>query len=79
LSAQDAEVLRPAARLYHNLTQLLRLCLSGPFDAKSAGSGLLQLLARAADLPDFTTLEAHVLETQARVRACFTRILGAAP
>ena len=29
LAAEDAEVLRPAARLYHNLTQILRLCLPG--------------------------------------------------
>src|SRR6185369_5188906 len=37
LKPEHAEVLRPAARLYHNLTQILRLCLAGPFDAKSAG------------------------------------------
>ena len=46
LSAEDAEVLRPAARLYHNLTQILRLCLPGPFDPKAAGAGLLRLLCR---------------------------------
>ena len=79
LSAEDADVLRPAARLYQNLTQILRLCLSGPFDPKSAGPGLLSLLARAGDVPDFTTLEAHLAETQARVRASFVRILGRAP
>src|SRR6185369_976246 len=49
LSAEDADVLRPAVRLYQNLTQILRLCLSGPFDPKSAGPGLLSLLARAGD------------------------------
>ena len=79
LSAEDADVLRPAVRLYQNLTQILRLCLSGPFDPKSAGPGLLGLLARAADVPDFATLEAHLAETQARVRASFVRILGSAP
>jgi len=76
LTARDAEVLRPAALLYHSLTQILRLCLSGPFDPKTAGAGLLQLLTRAADVPDFATLEAHVTDTQTRVRACFSRILG---
>jgi glutamate-ammonia-ligase adenylyltransferase len=76
LGPEEADVLRPAARLYHNLTQVLRLCLSGPFDPKSAGSELLRLLARAADLPDFATLEPHLAETQARVRASFTRIIG---
>jgi glutamate-ammonia-ligase adenylyltransferase len=79
IGAEDADVLRPAARLYQNLTQILRLCLDGPFDPKAAGPELLSLLARAADLPDFTTLEAHLAETQAKVRASFVRILGKAP
>ena len=79
LPPEEADVLRPAVRLYQNLTQILRLCLSGPFDPKSAGPGLLSLLARAADVPDFATLDAHLAETQARVRASFVRILGKAP
>jgi glutamate-ammonia-ligase adenylyltransferase len=78
LPAEEADVLRPATRLYHNLTQILRLCLSGPFDPKTAGVGLLGLLARAADLPDFATLDAHLTETQQKVRASFDRILGVA-
>ena len=79
LKAEHAEVLRPAARLQHDLTQILRLCLSGPFDPKTAGAGLLGLLARAADLPDFVTLDAHLAETQGRVRKIFTQILGEVP
>jgi glutamate-ammonia-ligase adenylyltransferase len=79
IETTDAEVLRAAARLYHDLTQILRLCLSGPFEAKSAGSGLLGLLTRAADVPDFATLDAHVADMQDKVRASFVRILGAAP
>jgi glutamate-ammonia-ligase adenylyltransferase len=76
LATQDAEILRSAARLYHNLTQVLRLCLTEKFDPAGAGPGLLALLARAADLPDFGTLDAHLAETQKQVRACFLRILG---
>jgi len=79
LPPEDAEVLRPAARLYHDLTQILRLCLPGPFDPKKAGTGLLRLLARAADVPDFATLDAYLTETQARVRASFVRVLGKGP
>jgi glutamate-ammonia-ligase adenylyltransferase len=75
----DAEILRKAARLYHDLTQILRLCLSGPFDPKTAGAGLLALLARAADVPDFTTLEADLADTQQKVRARFVRIVGKLP
>lgn len=76
LAMEDAEVLRPAAQLYHNLSQILRLCLSGPFDPKQAGEGLLRLLARAGDVPDFPTLEASLIEMQTKVRASFLRVLG---
>jgi glutamate-ammonia-ligase adenylyltransferase len=79
LATDDAEVLRPAVRLYLNLTQVLRLCLPGPFDPKTVASGLTTLLARAADVPDFATLEAFLVETQAKVRQSFVRILGKAP
>jgi glutamate-ammonia-ligase adenylyltransferase len=76
LPVEDAEILRPAVRLYHDLTQILRLCLPGPFDPKTAGAGLLRLLARAADVPDFATLDATLIDTQAKVRESFVRILG---
>jgi glutamate-ammonia-ligase adenylyltransferase len=79
LAVEDAETLRPAVQLYHDLTQILRLCLPGPFDPKAVGPGLLRLLARAADVPDFATLDATLTETQGRVRESFVRILGKAP
>jgi len=79
LPMAEAEVLRPAVRLYHNLTQILRLCLPGAFDPKKAGAGLLHLLARAGDVPDFATLDVHVAETQGQVRQSFVRLLGGAP
>ena len=75
LKPEDAEVLRPAARLYHDLTQILRLCLSGPFEPKTANAGVLGLLTRAADLPDFPALQAHLAEMERQVRECFVRIL----
>jgi [glutamine synthetase] adenylyltransferase / [glutamine synthetase]-adenylyl-L-tyrosine phosphorylase len=78
LAAEDADVLRPAVRLYQSLDQILRLCVAGPFDPKSAGTSLAALLARAADVPDFTTLEAYLAETQERVRKSFVRVLGEA-
>jgi [glutamine synthetase] adenylyltransferase / [glutamine synthetase]-adenylyl-L-tyrosine phosphorylase len=76
LKLEDAEVLRPAVSLFHSLTQILRLCLPGAFDPKTANAGVLALLARAADLPDFPALQAHVVETQRLVRESFVRILG---
>ena len=79
LAPDAAEMLRPAARLFHDLTQILRLCLPTAFDPKTASPGVLELLTRAADLPDFPALSADLAETQRAVRACFVRILGRAP
>ncbi len=75
LPTEHAEVLRPAVRLYHNLTQILRLCLPGDFDPKTAAPGLAALLARAADVPDFATLDAFITETETKVRKSFEQIL----
>jgi len=75
LPTEHAEVLRPAVRLYHNLTQILRLCLPGDFDPKTAAPGLCGLLARAADVPDFATLDAFIAETEGKVRKSFERLL----
>lgn len=79
LAVEDAEILRTAVQLYHDLTQILRLCLPGAFDPKTAGAGLLRLLARAADVPDFVTLDATLMDMQTKVRESFVRILGNAP
>jgi [glutamine synthetase] adenylyltransferase / [glutamine synthetase]-adenylyl-L-tyrosine phosphorylase len=79
LKPEDAAVLRPAVLLFHDLTQILRLCLPSKFDPQTAGAGVLTLLARAADLPDFPALQAYVVEMQRQVRECFVRILRSAP
>ena len=75
LAAGDAEILVPAARLYHTLTQVLRLCLDKPFVAEDAPRALKDLLARASDMPDFATLEASLKDTLATVREAFERIV----
>jgi [glutamine synthetase] adenylyltransferase / [glutamine synthetase]-adenylyl-L-tyrosine phosphorylase len=64
-------VLRAAVRLYHDLTQILRLCVSERFNPETAGDDLLHVMARAGDAPDFSSLEARVKETQAEVRRLF--------
>lgn len=76
LPQAEAEVLRSAARLYHDLTQILRLCVSDKFNPESAGEDLLRVMARAGDTPDFSTLEARVRETQAEVRRVFLALVG---
>src|SRR4029078_54687 len=75
LASGDAEVLVPAARLYHTLTQVLRLCLDKPFVAEEAPRALKDLLARASDMPDFNMLEATLKETLLAVHDAFERIV----
>ncbi len=71
----SAEILRAAVRLYHDLTQILRLCVSERFKPETAGDDLLRVMARAGDTPDFSSLEARVKETQAEVRRLFQAIV----
>ncbi len=75
LSVQDGETLTRACRLYHNLTQVLRLCLSEPFDPATSWPGLNRLLARAGDLPDMARLNADLRASQAAVKALFERLV----
>jgi glutamate-ammonia-ligase adenylyltransferase len=76
LSHEDALILIPAAGLYHNLTQVLRLCLERPFNPAIASPGLKALLARAAGMPDFEALEEHLTATLATVREAYARIVA---
>ena len=75
LPAEDAGRLIPAARLVNDLTQVLRLTLDGPFDPAKAPDGLKSLLARAAELPDFVTLEAALKAALDDVTALFGKLV----
>jgi [glutamine synthetase] adenylyltransferase / [glutamine synthetase]-adenylyl-L-tyrosine phosphorylase len=75
LPQSSEEVLRSATRLYHDLTQILRLCVSERFKPESLGEDLLRVMARAGDAPDFSSLEARVKETQTEVRRVFGEIV----
>ena len=76
LAQPDAEILRSATRLYHDLTQILRLCVSDKFNPETAGDDLLRVMARAGDTPDFSALEARVRETQTEVRRVFRALVA---
>jgi [glutamine synthetase] adenylyltransferase / [glutamine synthetase]-adenylyl-L-tyrosine phosphorylase len=75
LPAASAEILRSAALLYHDLTQILRLCVNERFNPETAGEDLLHIMARAGDAPDFSSLQARVKETQAEVRRVFYAVV----
>ena len=74
--AQARDELVAAYGLYLSLTQIVRLCLTGPFEPADVPPGLADLLLRSTDLPDLSVLEAHIKETSARVKAHFDALLG---
>jgi glutamate-ammonia-ligase adenylyltransferase len=76
LPHQAADVLLPAARLFGNLTQILRLCVDGPFAPEKAADGLKALLVRAGEAPDFSRLAADLAERQAAVATLFNEIVA---
>jgi [glutamine synthetase] adenylyltransferase / [glutamine synthetase]-adenylyl-L-tyrosine phosphorylase len=75
LPPASVEILRSAALLYHDLTQILRLCVNEKFNPETAGEDLLQIMARAGDAPDFSSLQARVRETQVEVRRVFQAVI----
>nr|WP_256441465.1 bifunctional [glutamine synthetase] adenylyltransferase/[glutamine synthetase]-adenylyl-L-tyrosine phosphorylase [Ancylobacter radicis] len=79
IDAQDGQLLADTGKLMHDLTQVLRLCITEPFKPETASPALRRLLARAGAMPDFSTLEAHLFEAQNAVRAAFERILTQEP
>ena len=76
LQPADADQLIAASRLIHNLTQILRLCLDGPFDPKSSPRGLKELLSRAGDAPEFEALEADLRQHLQAVFTLFNRLIA---
>ena len=71
LKRSDGDALVAAAALFTDLTQVMRLCHEGRFDPATAGAGLKRRLVASAGLPDLPTLERHLADTRAAVRAAF--------
>jgi [glutamine synthetase] adenylyltransferase / [glutamine synthetase]-adenylyl-L-tyrosine phosphorylase len=76
ISVADSETLTDAARLYHRLTQLLRLCLDQDYDPATALPGLNRALAQSVGLPDVRAVEDLLTITQSAVASVFDRLIG---
>ena len=68
--------LKAAGLLYHRLTQVLRLCVDGPYEPAASLPALNQLVASAAGAPDIASAEALLADTQAEVARLFDRLVG---
>lgn len=72
----DLDTCLEALRLFTELSQIIRLCVDGPFDAKDAPTGLVERICRAGDCPDLATLEGEVKRLSRDVRSVFRRSVG---
>ena len=78
LSPADSRILIEGGRFLHALTQLLRLCLDGPFDSAKAPAGLKARLIGLGRLSDFDGLDQRLKQTETDIFVVFSRIIGAA-
>ncbi|WP_412064736.1 bifunctional [glutamine synthetase] adenylyltransferase/[glutamine synthetase]-adenylyl-L-tyrosine phosphorylase [Rhizobium sp. SYY.PMSO] len=76
MGRNDLDVCLEALHLYTELSQLIRLCIDGPFDPQNAPSGLIELVCRAGDCPDIRTLEAELKRLSKAVRKIFQITVG---
>ena len=60
-----------ALTLFTEISQIVRLCIDGPFDPKDAPSGLIDLVCRAGDFPDIKSEEGEVKRLSKAVRKIF--------
>jgi glutamate-ammonia-ligase adenylyltransferase len=75
ITAEEAEVLIGAHRLYTDATQFMRLAMSGRFDPAKAAAGVKRRIAAASGFPDFEAFAAALDEARRQVRHAFEAIV----
>jgi glutamate-ammonia-ligase adenylyltransferase len=56
--------------------QMVRLCTEKGFDPETAPKGLIDRLCAVGGVPDVETMQAHLVETEAKVAEIFRAVLG---
>jgi len=79
VNGEDAQRLEIAARLYQNVTQVLRLTIEGEVNAAEASPSLRNLIARVAGYPSFDEVERALNGIEHDVRGRFETLIGALP
>ncbi|MES5097511.1 bifunctional [glutamine synthetase] adenylyltransferase/[glutamine synthetase]-adenylyl-L-tyrosine phosphorylase [Agrobacterium sp. BA1120] len=64
-----------ALNLFTELSQIIRLCIDSDFEPKEAPAGLIDLVCRAGDCPDISTLEGEVKRLSKTVRKAFSSVV----
>lgn len=75
IDPNDLDTCLTALKLYTDLSQVIRLCIDGPFEPGNVPAGLTDRVARAAESPDLKTAEAEVKRLSKAVRKVFSRVV----
>lgn len=76
LTQSLSDRLQAAFDLQHDLTHVLRICVTGNLAPDTATESLKMRLAQAGNAPDFAVLEASLREAQAEVMDAYAEIIG---
>ena len=76
IDPNDLDTCLTALKLYTDLSQVIRLCIDGPFEPGNVPAGLTDRVARAAESPDLKTAEAEVKRLSKAVRKVFSRVVA---
>ncbi len=77
MTDDDLQTVLEGLSLFTELSQIIRLCIDGPFVPKEAPAGLVERVCRAGDCPDIKTLEGEVKRLSKAVRAVFRKTVSA--
>ena len=77
MTDDDLQTVLEGLSLFTELSQIIRLCIDGPFVPKEAPAGLVERVCRAGDCPDIRTLEGEVKRLSKAVRAVFRKTVSA--
>ncbi|MBP1850882.1 bifunctional [glutamine synthetase] adenylyltransferase/[glutamine synthetase]-adenylyl-L-tyrosine phosphorylase [Rhizobium halophytocola] len=73
IAPADLDLCQTALRLFSDVSQVIRLCIDGPFEPDTAPAGLIDLIIRSAGTRDLATLEEQVRDLSAAIRGIFDR------
>jgi glutamate-ammonia-ligase adenylyltransferase len=76
MTDDDRQTVLEGLSLFTELSQIIRLCIDGPFVPKEAPAGLVERVCRAGDCPDIKTLEGEVKRLSKAVRGVFRKVVS---
>lgn len=76
MTQDDTDRVLETLQLFTEISQIIRLCIDGPFDPKEAPAGLIDLVCRAADAPDLRATEADIRRLSTATRTIFRALVG---